>query len=105
MSTPKPKSKEAAQPAAASAQAAAPAAQAASSRVVYVGPTIVGVATHNTTYSEIPQELKKAAETAPYLLSLCVPIRQLSGALAQIRQQKGGIFTFYQKALGYKPKN
>jgi hypothetical protein len=83
------------------AQATAPATD---TRVVYVGPTIIGLATRNTTYSEIPQELREAAKEAPYLLSLCVPIGRLPVALDQIRKQQGGIYTFYQKAQGYTPK-
>ena len=83
------------------AQATAPATD---TRVVYVGPTIIGLATRNTTYSEIPQERREAAKEAPYLLSHCVPIGRLPVALDPIRKQQGGIYTFYQKAQGYTPK-
>lgn len=76
---------------------------AADNRVVYVGPTIPGVATRNVTYSEVPESIQQAAKAAPYLLSLCVPIKRLGTALRQIQGKQGGIYTFYQKALTYKP--
>jgi len=69
------------------------------SKIVYVGPTIPGVATRNTTYSEMPESLKKAAEAAPYLAGLCVPVASLSAAMDQIRHKKGAFYTLYQKAL------
>ena len=76
----------------------------ADNRVVYVGPTIPGVATRNTTYSEVPEEIRNAAKNAPYLLSLCVPINRLSLALRQIQSKRGGMYTFYEKALTFKPQ-
>ncbi|MCD7857734.1 MAG: hypothetical protein LUG55_08070 [Clostridiales bacterium] len=72
------------------------------SKIAYVGPTIIGVATRNTIYSSIPDSLTEAAENAPYLLSLCVPISSLPAAMKQIADQKGYIYTFYRKALAYK---
>lgn len=78
-----------------------------SNKVVYVGPTIIGVATRNTTYNGIPEPIAKAAESgeAPYLLSLCVPVKELANALAQINRKEGYIWTFYNKALTYKVGN
>ena len=70
-------------------------------KVVYVGPTIIGVATRNTVYSEIPESLRTAAEAAPYLTGLCVPIATLSDAMTQIRKRNGAIYTLYKKALAY----
>ena len=70
-------------------------------KVVYVGPTILGVATRNTVYEEVPASLEAAAESAPYLLSLCVPINGLADAMKQISQKTGSIYTFYRKALTY----
>lgn len=69
------------------------------SKIIYVGPTIPGVATRNTVYSETPESLKAAAQAAPYLNGLCVPVSGLSDALAQIRHRKGAVYTLYQKAL------
>lgn len=73
-------------------------------KVVYVGPTIIGVAARNTTYSAIPDALQEASKTAPYLLGLCVPVSRLSMALTQIQRAEGSFYTLYQKALGYKPR-
>ena len=70
-------------------------------KVVYVGPTIPGVATRNTTYEEIPDSIQEAAVSAPYLASLCVPISGLADALKQIANKTGAIYAFYKKALTY----
>lgn len=71
--------------------------------VMYVGPTILGVATRNTTYPAIPGSIMAAAETAPYLASLCVPISQVAPAMKQIRNKEGAYWTFYNMAMGYRP--
>lgn len=73
-------------------------------KIVYVGPTIIGVATRNTVYSEIPDTLQTASQNAPYLIGLCVPIAKLSEAMAQIKNQNGAIYTLYKKALAYSAK-
>lgn len=70
-----------------------------SKKVVYVGPSIVGVATRNTIYSRIPETIRTAAKEHPFLLSLCVPVGGLAGALRQIANRDGQIYTFYCKAL------
>lgn len=69
------------------------------SKVVYVGPTITGVATRNAVYAELPENLSKAIQTRPYLNGLCVSIPQLPGALEQLDRRQGGIYTLYTKAL------
>lgn len=71
------------------------------SKIVYVGPTIIGVAVRNTVYDELPQSLKTAIQNAPYLGNLCVPIGDLADAMAQIRNESGAIYTMYKKALTY----
>lgn len=70
-----------------------------SQKFVYVGPTIVGVATRNTVYGEMPKALEAAIEARPYLTGLCVPISGLANAMAQIDRQQGGVYTLYSKAL------
>lgn len=69
------------------------------SKIIYVGPTIPGVATRNTTYSEQPESLKEAAKAAPFLNSLCIPVRNLTKAMEQIRKKEGAYYTLYMKAL------
>lgn len=71
-------------------------------KVVYVGPTIPGVATRNATYSEVPESITAAATSAPYLPSLCVPISGLADALKQIAQKRGAIYIFYKQALSFR---
>ena len=68
-------------------------------KVVYVGPTILGVATRNTVYEEIPEGLAEAIQRRPYLSGLCVPVSGLASATAQISRQQGGTYTLYKKAL------
>ena len=70
-----------------------------SQKFVYVGPTIVGVATRNTVYGEMPKALEAAIEARPYLTGLCVPISGLANAMAQIDRQQGRVYTLYTKAL------
>lgn len=71
------------------------------SKIVYVGPTIPGVATRNTTYSEMPESLKEAAKAAPYLKGLCIPVNILAVAMSQIRNKEGAFYTLYNKALTF----
>lgn len=68
-------------------------------KFVYVGPTIVGVATRNTVYGEMPKALAAAIAARPYLTGLCVPVSGLAKALAQIDRQQGRVYTLYQTAL------
>lgn len=70
-------------------------------KTVYVGPTIIGVATRNTVYDTIPESLQTAIQSAPYLGNLCIPISNLADAMAQIRNKSGAIYTLYKKALTY----
>lgn len=82
----------------ASTTAAAPAAE-STQKFVYVGPTILGVATRNTVYGEMPKGLERAIKAAPYLTGLCVSIPRLADATAQISRKQGGFYTLYQRAL------
>lgn len=70
-------------------------------RIIYVGPTIPGVATRNTVYAEIPASLQTAIKSAPYLANLCVQIDGLATALAEIRTKSGATYNFYKKALKF----
>ena len=72
------------------------------SKIVYVGPTIPGVANRNTAYDDTPSEaLQAAIQNAPYLGNLVVPISGLADAMAQIRNRSGAVYTLYKKALTY----
>lgn len=74
-------------------------------KIVYVGPTIIGVATRNTVYDGIPASLQTAIQDAPYLGNLCVPVSGLADAMNQIRQKSGAIYTMYKKALAFSAEN
>lgn len=71
--------------------------------VVYVGPSILGVAYHNTVYNNgLPQELQDAIEKEPAFRNLLVPISQLSAVGNDIANKRGAAYIFYEKALQYK---
>lgn len=74
-------------------------------KFIYVGPTIIGVAARNTVFEEIPEFLQERIRQEPCLGALVVPISDLAGALEQIRNQHGAIYTFYQKALQIAAQN
>ena len=69
------------------------------SKIIYVGPTITGVATRNTVYDGMPEALARAAKTRPYLSGLCVPLSKMADALGQISKQQGSAYTLFNKAL------
>ena len=72
------------------------------SKIVYVGPTIPGVANKNTFYDDAPSEaLLAACEEAPFMASLIVPMSGLAEALVQLRYENGAMYALYKKALDY----
>lgn len=76
-------------------------AQPTPTKVIYVGPSILGVATRNTVYDGVPDTLQTAINAAPYLAGLCIPLESLPEAMAQIRAKSGAFYTLYTKALKY----
>lgn len=71
-------------------------------KIVYVGPTIPGVANRNTVFDgSLPQSLQTAIQETPIIGNLVIPISRLSDALTQIRTKSGSIYTIYQKALDH----
>lgn len=71
--------------------------------MVYVGPTIAGVATHNTFLNNgITPELEKAAKKEPAFKSLVIPAADLASEAANLRSGKGAISMFYRKAAAYQ---
>lgn len=68
--------------------------------VVYVGPTLNGIATQNTTYNNgVPETLQKEIKERPILGNLLIPIRDLSRALGEISKKDGAVYTAFQAAL------
>lgn len=71
--------------------------------LVYVGPSILGVAYHNTVFNNgVPQELQTAMDEEPAFKNLLVPIGQLAAVGSDIANKRGAAYIFYEKALQYK---
>lgn len=70
--------------------------------VLYVGPTINGIAITGTVYSSIPEAAKAAREKTPMILNLFIPIREYGTAEQMIREKRGYIFSAYTEALKLK---
>lgn len=68
--------------------------------VVYVGPTITGLAMQNTTFNNgIPEKLQGLIKERPILGNLLIPISSLSAALGEISRKEGAAFTAFKAAL------
>ena len=70
-------------------------------RFMYVGPTIQGIVSRNTTFEQRPAPLKDAIQASPFLASLCVPMDEsgnLGKALAQIARKDGRAYELYLQA-------
>lgn len=70
--------------------------------VLYVGPTINGIAITGTVYSSIPEAAKAARESAPMILNLFIPVREYGAAERMIREKKGYVYSAYEEALKFK---
>lgn len=71
--------------------------------LIYVGPSILGVAYHNTVFNNgVPQELQTAMDEEPAFKNLLVPIGQLAAVGSDIANKRGAAYIFYEKALQYK---
>ena len=83
------------------AVAAAPAAE----PLMYVGPTIRGVAIQNRVYTEIPEPAKAAITECPLLVNLFVQIQKYPIAERQISEGRGSLYVAFDAALSYKEKH
>lgn len=70
--------------------------------MMYVGPTIPGVAIQNTVYAGMPEALKEAQKDCPEFGNLYLPIMKCAMAEQMIRKKNGYIYAAYKKALEYK---
>ena len=69
----------------------------AAGTVVYVGPTVPGVANQNTFYSNgIPAPLAEAITKNPPLGGLVIPLDQLPEAMKKLRGGYGHIYRLYR---------
>ena len=65
--------------------------------VVYVGPTIPGVANQNTFYTNgVPTPLAEAMEQNPSVGGLVIPLEQLPEAMKKLRGGYGHIYRLYR---------
>lgn len=70
---------------------------------IYIGPTISGIATHNTIFNNgIPAELEKAMESEKAFKNLVVPLSSLAQAKKEIESKSGSTYIFYKKVENYK---
>lgn len=71
--------------------------------LVYVGPTVKGVAEKNRIFNNgLSAELIEAGKREPAFLNLVVPVERLSAAQTEIESQSGALYAIYQKAAAYK---
>lgn len=71
--------------------------------LAYVGPTIVGVASHNTIFNNgLPDALKLAIEKESAFRGLVIPINKLASALKEIDTKSGATFSLYEKVANYE---
>lgn len=67
--------------------------------VLYVGPTISGIAITGTVYTTIPEAAKA---DAPMILNLFIPIREYGEAERMIREKRGYVYSAYAEAQKFK---
>lgn len=71
--------------------------------VVYIGPTIIGVASHSTVFNNgLPETLKAATEREPAFKGLVIPVSRLAAALKEIETKSGATYALYVKVADYK---
>ena len=84
---------------------AAPAAVKAAEKaepLMYVGPTIKGVAIQNRVYTEIPETAKTAMADCPLLANLFVQILEYPAVERQLTEGNGAFYVAYKAALEYR---
>ena len=72
--------------------------------LMYVGPTIPGIAIQNTVYEPIPEAAREAAKGLPVFLDLFVPIRRYPDVERQLRDKTGRFYSAFVKAFALKNK-
>lgn len=72
--------------------------------LMYVGPTIPGLAIQNTVYTELPAAAAEVCKEVPEMRNLFIPVIKYPAAEQMLRTGKGYIFSAYKKALEYKEK-
>lgn len=71
--------------------------------LVYVGPTVKGVAEKYRIFNNgLSAELIEAGKNEPAFLNLVVPVEKLAASQAEIESQSGALYAIYEKAAKYK---
>ena len=71
--------------------------------VIYVGPTIAGLASNNTVFNNgIPSILKEAMEKEPAFKGLVVPLKNLATSIKELQEGAGATHVLYNKVIDYK---
>ena len=70
--------------------------------LMYVGPTVTGLAIQNRVYSDIPAEAREAFTDHPELRNLFIPIVEYPKANRMLRGQTGYIYSAFQAALSLR---
>lgn len=74
-------------------------------KIIYIGPTIEGVAIQNVVYNNgMPESAKEAIKEEAVLSALFIPLEQYSKGMAMLTGHKGYAYEAYVKALKYKDK-
>lgn len=73
-------------------------------RLLYVGPTIYGVARTGSVYIGIPSAVENVRKDVPDLVNLFIPITDYGKAMEQIRKGVGYIYVAYRHAEVYAEK-
>jgi len=72
--------------------------------VLYVGPTIKGIAITGTVYAGIPDAALKAKEEAPLIANLFISPAEYGKAHQQIKAEKGWAWEAYKQTEGLRKK-
>lgn len=70
--------------------------------LMYIGPTIPGVATQNRVYDGIPEGLKEAINEVPEIGNLLIQIKDYPEAERMIHSGKGYAASAFKAAAEYK---
>lgn len=72
--------------------------------MMYVGPTISGLAIQNVVYSSIPSTIETVKKEVPEIINLFIPVSKYGDAERMIRTGSGYLYNAFVKALEFKEK-
>jgi hypothetical protein len=77
----------------------------APTRLMYVGPTVLGGLTQNTMYEGIPSVVGTIKEKCPLVVNLFIPIEKYPEAYEQIHRRAGAYYSAWKAVVAYKADN